>query len=71
MNRQHANMPKWPAYLMGAFALGCAYPAFTAPAPMPQAFPIAPASTKPIAIADGAVTVTVAPQTETKLASLP
>jgi hypothetical protein len=26
-------MPRWPAYLMGAFAIACAVPAMTAPAP--------------------------------------
>ena len=26
-------MPRWPAYVMGAFAAACAYPAITAPAP--------------------------------------
>lgn len=26
-------MPKWPAYLMGALAAACAYPALTTPAP--------------------------------------
>lgn len=34
MKRVPVTMPKWPAYLMGAFALACAYPAITASAPM-------------------------------------
>ena len=33
MKRVHVTMPRWPAYLMGAFAIACAYPAITAPAP--------------------------------------
>jgi hypothetical protein len=27
------TMPKWPAYLMGAAAAACVYPALTTPAP--------------------------------------
>ena len=31
-------MPKWPAYLMGAFAIACAYPAVTTPPPQAQTY---------------------------------
>ena len=33
MNPQNVTMPRWPAYLMGAFAAACAYPAVTMPSP--------------------------------------
>jgi hypothetical protein len=33
MKSQRISMPKWPAYVMGAFALACAYPAVTMPRP--------------------------------------
>ena len=33
MNRSSVTMPKWPAYLMGAFTIACAYPAVTTPPP--------------------------------------
>jgi hypothetical protein len=36
-------MPKWPAYVMGAFALACAYPAITASAPVAESEHAAPA----------------------------
>ncbi|MDQ4088075.1 MAG: hypothetical protein M3177_08745 [Pseudomonadota bacterium] len=31
-------MPKWPAYLMGAFAAACAYPAITTPPPVAESY---------------------------------
>ena len=31
-------MPRWPAYLMGAFAMACAYPAVTTPPPEAEAY---------------------------------
>ena len=37
MKRVSVTMPKWPAYVMGAFALACAYPAMTASAPVAEA----------------------------------
>lgn len=36
MKRVAVTMPRWPAYVMGAFALACAYPAITASAPAPD-----------------------------------
>ena len=38
MKRVRVTMPKWPAYVMGAFALACAYPAITASAPAPASY---------------------------------
>ena len=32
------TMPRWPAYLMGAFAAVCAYPAVTIPPPQMEAY---------------------------------
>src|SRR5215203_5799194 len=32
------TMPRWPAYLMGAFAAACAYPAVTIPPPQMEAY---------------------------------
>lgn len=32
------TMPKWPAYLMAAFAAACAYPAVTAPSPQAETY---------------------------------
>ena len=40
MSKVAVTMPRWPAYLMGAFAIACAYPAMTAPAPEPPAEPL-------------------------------
>jgi uncharacterized membrane protein len=31
--RNRSTMPRWPAYVMGAFAAACAYPAMTNPPP--------------------------------------
>lgn len=33
MSTSNVTMPRWPAYLMGAFACACAYPAMTSPLP--------------------------------------
>ena len=33
MSSSNVTMPRWPAYLMGAFAAACAYPAVTMPPP--------------------------------------
>jgi heat shock protein HslJ len=33
MSSSNVTMPRWPAYLMGAFAAACAYPAVTSAAP--------------------------------------
>ena len=33
MQTPTVTMPRWPAYLMGAFAAACAYPAVTTPLP--------------------------------------
>ena len=33
MTAPNVTMPRWPAYLMGAFAAACAYPAVTTPPP--------------------------------------
>jgi hypothetical protein len=33
MSSPNVTMPRWPAYLMGAFAVACAYPAVTMPPP--------------------------------------
>lgn len=60
-------MPKWPAYVMGAFALACAYPAVTMPRPStptvstetsaePAPLPAAPTG-KPFIKAGGSVTL--------------
>ena len=38
MKRPQATMPKWPAYLMGAFAAACAYPAITTPPPEAETY---------------------------------
>ena len=32
------TMPRWPAYLMGAFACACAYPAVTMPPPQLESY---------------------------------
>ena len=34
----NVTMPRWPAYLMGLFAVACAYPAVTTPAPGLEAY---------------------------------
>ncbi len=49
MKRPRVTMPKWPAYLMGAFALACAYPAVTAPSPAAENYGVQPAKAAPIA----------------------
>ena len=38
MNPQNVTMPRWPAYLMGAFAAACAYPAVTTPPPETETY---------------------------------
>jgi heat shock protein HslJ len=38
MNPQNVTMPRWPAYLMGAFAAACAYPAVTMPSPTAETY---------------------------------
>ena len=49
MKRQRLSMPKWPAYVMGAFALACAYPAVTMPRPStPTVSAEVPAETAPL-----------------------
>ena len=66
MKRHRITMPKWPAYIMGAFAVACAYPALTMPPPdaAPRAVESAPegnatlqrdASGKPVLHAKGVV----------------
>lgn len=35
MSSVSVTMPRWPAYVMGAFMIACAYPALTSPAPEP------------------------------------
>ncbi|HEX8640011.1 MAG TPA: hypothetical protein VF704_02530 [Allosphingosinicella sp.] len=43
-------MPKWPAYVMGAFALACAYPAITASPPVAESYGAKAAEPAPIEI---------------------
>ena len=38
MQRSPVTMPKWPAYLMAAFAAACAYPAVTTPPPEAESY---------------------------------
>ncbi|HWT11534.1 MAG TPA: hypothetical protein VN231_02155 [Allosphingosinicella sp.] len=38
MKRPNVTMPRWPAYLMGAFAAACAYPAITTPPPEAESY---------------------------------
>ena len=43
--RNRVTMPRWPGWLLAAAAIGCAFPAFTAPPPaeaQAQALPAAP-----------------------------
>lgn len=54
-------MPRWPAYIMGAFTLACAYPAITASAPAPESYGAAAAKPAPPAtagsLAEGAAAI--------------
>lgn len=38
MKSVRVTMPRWPAYLLGAFAAACAYPAVTTPHPEPESY---------------------------------
>ena len=38
MKRPAVTMPKWPAWLMAAFAVACAYPAITTPPPNAESY---------------------------------
>ena len=38
MTSPNVTMPRWPAYLMGAFAAACAYPAVTTPPPAVESY---------------------------------
>ena len=38
MTAPNVTMPRWPAYLMGAFAAACAYPAVTTPPPAVESY---------------------------------
>jgi uncharacterized membrane protein len=38
MTPPNVTMPRWPAYLMGAFAAACAYPAVTTPPPAVESY---------------------------------
>ena len=58
MNPPNVTMPRWPAYLMGAFAAACAYPAVTTPPPAAESHRAAGQETaltpSPAALADAA-----------------
>jgi len=38
MSSPNVTMPRWPAYLMGAFLMACAYPAVTTPPPQMESY---------------------------------
>ena len=38
MSSSRITMPKWPAYVMGAFAIACTYPAVTTPLPQSETY---------------------------------
>ena len=54
-------MPRWPGWLLAAAAIGCAFPALTAPPPSAEAQAQAPDTGARLALADRTIQLENAP----------
>ena len=59
--RNRVTMPRWPGWLLAAAAIGCAFPALTAPTPSAEAHAQTPEPGARLALAERTIQLENAP----------